>query len=357
MPLDNDWLAGLTLLADVCTFLGDGHHAATLYALLSPYETRNAFGHPELSTGSVARSLANLASTMGHFDDSERHFATALEMNTRMGAAPWVAHTRHDIALMLLRRGNPTDRERAIDQLHQATATATALGQVALQKKIATVLESLDEGGRDVTTWSAPQPANGRAATPNVFRREGEYWYIAFDGHESHLHDAKGLSYLSALLANPGQEIHALDLASSWGLARRMAGHTHDELDGTGRADTGAILDDQARTAYRERIEELQETIDEAESWNDPERAAQARQELDFLIQELAAATGLGGRDRRMGSDAERARVNVTRAIRSALARIEEHHPELGRHLKRTVHTGTFCVYQPDPRTPTDWTI
>jgi len=212
---------------------------------------------------------------MGRFNDSERRFATALEMNTRMGAAPWVAHTRHDLALMLLRRGNPTDRERAIDQLHQATETATALGQAALQTRIATVLAGLDEGERDVTTMSAA--ASGRAATPNVFRREDESWYLAFDGHESRLHDTKGLSYLSALLANPGQEIHALDLASSWGLGSRMAGHTHDELDSTGRADTGAMLDDQAKTAYRQRIEELQETIDEAESWGTTRNAPHRR--------------------------------------------------------------------------------
>jgi len=76
---------------------------------------------------------------------------------------------------------------------------------------------------------------------------------------------------------------------------------------------------------------------------------------LDFLVQELAAATGLGGRDRRMGSDAERARVNVTRAIRSSMARIQGHNRDLGRYLERTVHTGTFCVYEPDPRARIDW--
>ena len=58
-----------------------------------------------------------------------------------------------------------------------------------------------------------------------------------------------------------------------------------------------------------------------------------------------------------MGSDAERARVNVTRAIRSALARIQKHNPELGDHLNRTMRTGTFCVYEPDPRAKIDWTV
>jgi hypothetical protein len=47
----------------------------------------------------------------------------------------------------------------------------------------------------------------------------------------------------------------------------------------------------------------------------------------------------------------------VTRAIRQAMARIGEHHRELGEHLDRTIRTGTYCGYFPDPRVPPDWTI
>ncbi len=356
-PLDNDWLLGLTLFADVCTFLGDGNHAATLYALLSPYEKRNAFGHPEFSTGSVARSLANLASTMGRLDDAERHFATALESNMRMGARPWVAHTRHDHAVMLLTRGTPTDRPRAITELHQAAEIAEALGQVALERKVAAVLASIGVD-RVASAESVPDLVEASPPSPNVFRREGDYWLVAFDGHESRLRDAKGLRHLATLIANSGTEIHVLDLVSSRGNGPPGAVRgTADHGPSSGRHDTGAVIDDRARRAYRERIEELQAAIDEAEAWNDSERAAQARDELDFLAHELAAATGLGGRVRRMGSDAERARVNVTRAIRSALARIQKHNPELGDHLNRTMRTGTFCVYEPDPRAKIDWTV
>ena len=45
----------------------------------------------------------------------------------------------------------------------------------------------------------------------------------------------------------------------------------------------------------------------------------------------------------------------MTRAIRQAMARIGDHHPQLGEHLDRCVHTGTYCSYLPDPRTPTVW--
>ena len=99
-------------------------------------------------------------------------------------------------------------------------------------------------------------------------------------------------------------------------------------------------------------LRELEEDLAEATSWADPVRAARARQEMQFLADELAAAVGLGGRDRKTGSAAERARVNITRAIRAALSRIRAHSPALADHLDATIHTGTFCSYAPDPRAP-----
>jgi hypothetical protein len=119
--------------------------------------------------------------------------------------------------------------------------------------------------------------------------------------------------------------------------------------------DIGPVLDEQAKTAYRAQLRELEDDLAEATSWADPVRAARARQEMQFLTDELAAAVGLGGRARKPGSPAERARVNITRALRGALSRIREHSPALAGHLDATVHTGTFCGYTPDPRAPITW--
>ena len=107
------------------------------------------------------------------------------------------------------------------------------------------------------------------------------------------------------------------------------------------------LLDEEARRQYRARVLELEEELEEAESWNDPARAERARQELEFIQQELSQALGLGGRERKVGSAAERARVNVQRRIRDAIRRIESHHPGLGKHLDRSVRTGTYCAYEP----------
>jgi non-specific serine/threonine protein kinase len=129
------------------------------------------------------------------------------------------------------------------------------------------------------------------------------------------------------------------------------------EVRGRGGADVGPMLDVQAKAEYRARVTELQEEIEEAESFNDPERASKAREELGFLARELAGAVGLGGRDRKSGSDAERARVNVTRAIRTALKRIADHDPVLSRSLGSAIRTGTYCVYEPAPGDEPVWDL
>ena len=112
--------------------------------------------------------------------------------------------------------------------------------------------------------------------------------------------------------------------------------------------DAGALLDATAKAAYQARLAELGAEPEEAEAGNDPARPTRARAEL-------ARAVGLGGRDRRAASHAERARLNATRAIRGAVANLARANPSLGRHLAATVRTGRYCSYIPDPRAPITW--
>jgi hypothetical protein len=271
-------------------------------------------------------------------------------MNERMGALPWVAHTQHDLAKMLHERDRPGDRESAVGLLHAASATCAKLGMVALGRKVADVLATLGvlaAGPEERTTLPAD-------ASTGTFRREGEYWSIAFDGDAFRARDSKGIRYLAHLLGTPGREIHALELVAA------IEGHSPerrrpDAAMTVAAGNAGEVLDERAKTEYRQRLRDLESELAEAEDWNDPERASRIREEIDFLARELGAAVGLGGRDRKSASNAERARVNVTRAIRSALDRIVEHSPSLGRHLATTVRTGTFCSYQPDQRAPVSW--
>jgi non-specific serine/threonine protein kinase len=110
------------------------------------------------------------------------------------------------------------------------------------------------------------------------------------------------------------------------------------------------VIDREARDAYRARIAVLREELEEAESFRDSARAERIRTELDALTQQIAAAVGLGGRERRSGSAAERARIVVQRRIREAIKKIADQDADLGRHLDWTVRTGTFCAYEPAGR-------
>jgi hypothetical protein len=180
---------------------------------------------------------------------------------------------------------------------------------------------------------AAAEPAGSAASAGNVFRRDGSLWTLAFDGHTVHLPDLKGLHDLARLLAAPGEDLHCLELAGAAGLPQ---------------GDAGPVLDEQARAEYRRRMQDLAEEAELATAAGDTVRAEKAREELDTLTETVAAAFGLGGRPRKAGDPAERARSTVTARIRSAVAKVEEAHPALGRHLQNSVRTGTFCSYRPE---------
>jgi hypothetical protein len=175
---------------------------------------------------------------------------------------------------------------------------------------------------------AAPLPAPSMAL-------EGEVWTLWYEGQAMRLRDSRGLGFIATLLADPGCEFHVLDLAAPAPGQAVLA-------------DLGAAIDPAARAAYRRRVEELRSVVDEAEAGGDGERKARARQELAFIEHELAAAYGLSGTARRLADPAERARKAVANRIRDAVSRIEANHSALGRHLRTSIRTGTFCCYAPE---------
>jgi non-specific serine/threonine protein kinase len=216
------------------------------------------------------------------------------------------------------------------------------------------LLPSRDLAGfalRELQTPPAPGGAGQRRIQPGattapvlgLLRRTGKRWLVGYGEVRFELPDTKGLGYLARLLAEPDREIHVLDLLG----AGRQGDPGH----------AGAVLDEQAKSAYRRRVRELEEEIEEAGAWNDPERVARAEIELDALTRQLAAGVGLGGRDRLTASAAERARVSVRKAVTAAVARIGEHHSDLALLLGTTVKTGMYCRYTPDPRLPVTWEL
>jgi pimeloyl-ACP methyl ester carboxylesterase len=256
----------------------------------------------------------------------------------------------------------------AVDMAAEILARAAA-GEVLVSRTVVDLVAGAgigfaDRGSHALAavrdSWQLLATSAATAPSPSapvqdamLFRREGDYWTVAFGGKVVRMRDAKGLGYLARLLRDPHREFHVLDLLVG-DAARANATAREDGLV-TATADAGAVLDEPAKRAYRERIAELEAETEEARRWNDLERIARAEGELDALTRELARALGLGGRDRRAASDSERARVSVTKAVRGAVRRLEDQHPELGRHLSLAVRTGMFCAYDPDPRVPVTW--
>ena len=155
--------------------------------------------------------------------------------------------------------------------------------------------------------------------------------------------DSNGLGQLARLLAAPGVEVTVLELA----------GQTQAPIS----ADLGPGLDARAKREYRRRLLELQAEIDHAERTGDPVRSERAHVEMDALLRELRRAVGLGGRDRPTGSDAERARINVVRSLRRAIAAVAVQAPLLGAHLDESIRTGGHCIYLPDPSAALSWRV
>jgi len=192
-----------------------------------------------------------------------------------------------------------------------------------------------------------------RAPDHCVFFREGDMRTVTFGGMTVRLKDLTGMRYLARVMAEPGREFHVLDLVA----VERGALPVDSSSGAPSRGGQCGleVFDSKARQAYRQRLAETEEDIADAEASNDFHRAELARADRQFLIDELCRGVGLNGRERTVGGGLERARASATRSLRYALSRIARHHSELGEHLRRTIRTGTYFSYQPDPRAPVKW--
>jgi hypothetical protein len=358
MPRDGLWLLTISLASLAAAKLEDEDAASVLYPFLLPHAQRAVvlpMLHPALCLGSVSFYLGILAARVRSGGEAENHFDAAIRANERLGAKPFQVHACYEYARMLARRERPADRSRALQLLEHAATLAASIEWPYMIGQVETL--------RGPAAAEAPEPSLAtlpEGAHAHQLRREGDYWTFVHEGFVVRLRDSKGLRCLAQLLANPGQEILAVDLeASDVEEAKptatpRVSGPAELEMRGD-LGDAGAMLDVTARAAYKARLDELRAEVDEAERFNDPVRAAAFREEIDFLTSELARAVGLGGRDRKAASHAERARLNVTRAIRAVLRTLSRVHPSLARHLSLTIRTGRYCSYTPDPRAPIRW--
>lgn len=274
--------------------------------------------------GPIARSLGLMAAALGQQDAAWRHFDTAQAISQRMQAGPVAARIQQDMAALAEQVGDT------------AGAAAYRAGAEKLLRQFGMKpRRGIEQAG------SAPRSAaerNQPTRTPgNLFSltSQGDVWRIDYAGNSAIVRSSKGLDMLALLVARPDQEIHVLDL---------MNPNPDGSVDA---GDAGPAIDERARAAYRTRIGELEEELEEAAAFGDAVRADAARAEIEFITRELSRAYGMGGRARSAGAAAERARVNVQRRLRDAIRRIDERLPGAGRYLENSIKTGRYCRYRP----------
>jgi hypothetical protein len=364
LPRSSSWLVTMYGAAEAANALGDADVAAAVYRLLAPFAHLPMIASLGVACfGSTHLALGVAALTTGDADAAGRHLRAAVRDNWALGHFPAVALSRCRLAEALARRGGPGDLGEARRELGVARQEARGLGMTLPKAPQAAVAAAVhaeraaapraagDGTGRGTGHRSGRH--GGRIAV--TCRRYGGRWRVEFGERAVIVPDSVGMSYLAMLTANPATEIAAVELAAGRGLLDRAAGDatvTRMRDTGTDGRTTVAesaqpVLDEVAWRAYRRRLAQLRTDIDASEQASDLVRAERLRAEQAWLVDELATATGLGGRRRQFSGATERARVSVGKAVRRAIERIGRCDPVIADELRTGVSTGVRCRYRP----------
>jgi tetratricopeptide (TPR) repeat protein len=314
-------------LGNACHAVGDDDRAVE--NLTECYELCIAHG-TGIGEMICCQDLGALWEARGELDTARRLFDRALEVRQQLGAVR-IGYVHGSMASSLLAVARVAEQQgdtaTASQLLHDAIPFAEESREVDIARQIDELLGRLSRV--EVTSRAMLRPEDGT-------------WHIQYDGADVHLPDLKGLWHLRELLARPHQPVAALSL---------IGASSHEPF---ATADTGPLLDREALRQYRRRLAELDGEVDAAALRGDRKRQSERTAEREALIAELKRATGLGGRPRRSGSPAEKARVNVTRTIRHAIGELATRAPDLAAHLDESIVTGVACCYE--PRVDITWT-
>jgi hypothetical protein len=315
----SSWLVTMNGIVEAAFLLDDADVAARAYELLRPYAQLPMVGSLGITCfGSTQHALGVASLTSGHLDRAVEHLRAAVQHNLALAHWPAVLVSRRRLAEAYGRRGLPADADAASRELDTARREAAELG--------------LPFSGSP-----ASEPPGGAGVWIAECRRVGRKWQLTLGEHRVLADDSVGMAHLAVLIANPRQDIQAVDLVA--GLAA-LSG----VVNNLGTAHP--VLDRDAIGEYKSRLNRLDAEIDQLESAGSV-RAASARDEREWLASELASAAGFGGRTRSFPDQPERARVAVGKAIRRALVRVTEADRVVGEHLGQAVRTGVRCSYWP----------
>ncbi len=318
LPRSSSWLVTMNGIVEAAFLLDDAGTAAEAYDLLRSYADLPMVGGLGVTCfGSTHQALGVAALTSGRLDVAIDHLRAAIQHNLALGHWPALVFARQRLARAHRLRGREDDGEAAEREQDTARSEAAAIG---------------------IGIPDSQFRQTHRGAAIATCDRAGRKWRLSLRDASVLVEDSIGMLHLAVLIANPRREILAADLVA--GLA---------VLGGAGADSATAqpMLDRTAIVTYRSRLKVIEAEIDRLSAGGDADQAVQARAERQWILEQLARSTGLGGRTRSFPDDGERARVAVGKSIRRALARISEADAVIGEHLRQAVHTGTRCSYWP----------
>ncbi|HEY7255050.1 MAG TPA: AAA family ATPase [Solirubrobacterales bacterium] len=133
----------LCTLAEIAARLGDRDSCALLHQKLLPFHDQLCYSGVTIF-GTIERYLGLTATCAGRHREAEEHFRRSAATCERIGAPTWLARTRHEWALMLLRRDEPGDRDAAESLLAQALDVAAEYGCSSLERRVRSAIEDPD---------------------------------------------------------------------------------------------------------------------------------------------------------------------------------------------------------------------
>lgn len=168
------------------------------------------------------------------------------------------------------------------------------------------------------------------------FRRDDDFWWVAFKTKPRPVKDSTGMPYIANLLARPNEVLSAMHLEA-------LESGLH-ELVRTGTR--GEQIDKETLRDSHERLKAIGNELDDAIEFNDVAAITALQTEREDILGYVNKATGLAGNIRDDG-DAKRSGDSVSRAIRRALMEIDKKCPEAAEHLRTHIQTGIDLVYSP----------
>jgi hypothetical protein len=311
--------------------------------------------------GDIARAEGVIAAARGNYAFAYWQFEAALAIQRKYHLAADEPDTLHCWGRALASAGDRTEAAEKFDAAIEGHRSR-GVGPRYLEWLTAEKARALGPQPNQTDLGGAMESQQAESKLMGVFRREGEFWTITYDGTTFRLKDAKGLRYIAYLLARPGQRIHVYDLIEAVD-GTAADGKTTIHVEAEDLAILGEIggptptIDARARSEYRTRLRDLQANLDEAERMNDLGRTERIRIEIEMVGEELSGSSGLGGHTRITSSNAERARGPVRKNIRAVVEKIRGQHPALGHHFAIAISTGYFCAYQPAPDQVISWQL